>query len=101
MTPSVEISAADILDKLNLTESERAFVLRRIAERLPENTVESEKVRDEVSLAINALDEAKRLYRRPPAQIPVPFERRRGPMNYRDPEHNDLIPQPGGKNGRP
>jgi len=94
---AVEESAAGLIEKLNLTDSERGFVLRRVVERLSDNPVEAERVRDEVNMAIRVLDEAKRLYRRPPAPIPVPFERRRGPMNYADPEHNDLIPRPGGK----
>jgi hypothetical protein len=97
--PSVEESAKEIIGNLNLTDSERGFVMRRVAERLGEQAVETEKVKGEVNLAINALDEAKRLYRRPPAQVPVPFERRRGPMNYTDPEHNELIPRTGRRYG--
>ena len=93
--PSVEESTKEIIGKLNLTDSERGFVMRRVAERLGGQAAETENVKGEVNMAINALDEAKRLYRRPPAQVPVPFERRRGPINYTDPEHNELIPRTG------
>ena len=96
---SVEESAAKIIEKLNLTEAEQRFVLKRIAERLGNDAGESEDVKNEVGMAITALDEAKRLYRRPPAQAPVPFERRRGPLNYTDPEHNELIPRSGRRYG--
>ncbi len=89
----VERTAAQAMENLNLTDSERRFVMNRVAERLPGEAATPECINDEVGLAISALDEAKRLYRRPPAHVPVPFERHRGPVNYADPEHNDLIPR--------
>ena len=93
VTMSREQAAREVMAGLNLTDGERSFVMKRIAERLSENDSQPEVVREEVGLAIATLDEAKRLYRRPPPQTPIPFERRRGPVNYADPEYNELIPR--------
>ena len=78
---------------LNLSDPERNYVYRRIDERVGSENPPPEEVRDEVNLAVRALDEAKRLYRQPPRKTPVPFEKKRGPFNYADPDHNDFIPR--------
>jgi len=91
--PKVDQVATEAMENLNLTDAERRFVMKRVVERIPQEAASPESVRDEVSLATGALDEAKRLYRRPPSRTPVPFERRRGPVSYTDPEYNDLIPR--------
>ncbi len=81
------------LDKMNLSDTERRFVHKRVTERLTDNDTSEEALKAEVNIAVNALDEAKRIYRKPPARTPVPMETRTGPADYTDPDHNDLIPR--------
>jgi len=81
------------LERMNLSDAERRFVYKRVAERAPEPDAVEDTLMAEVNIAINALDEAKRIYRRPPPPMPAPAERRTGPTDYTSPEHNDLIPR--------
>lgn len=89
---SFDVVVCGEIDKLKLTESERNFVNRRLAERVPERDADPSAARTEIALAIRSLDEAKRIYRKPAAAVSIPFERRKGPHDYTNPEHNELIP---------
>lgn len=91
--PSREEVIRASLERMNLSEAERRFVRKRVDERIPESDAPEEELRAEVNIALNALDEAKRIYRRPPPPMPAPAERRTGPADYTSPEHNDLIPR--------
>jgi len=76
----------------NLTRGEWEYVHRRVGARLT-SEVDRNQIIQEVTLCLSDLDEAKRLYRRPSPPPAAPAEKRRGPMDYTNVEHNELIPR--------
>lgn len=75
----------------NLSRGEWEYVHRRVAARVGDGS-DQNLVTQEVRSCIEGLDDAKRLYRRPPPPA-APAERYRGPLDYTNPEHNELIPR--------
>jgi len=88
----VGATISEALAGKNVTRGEWEFVYRRVMARIGDDRDKS-RIILEVKLCLEDIEEAKRLYRRPPPQIAAPAERFRGPLDYRNPEHNELIPR--------
>lgn len=89
--PDLRVTIQHELRNKNLTTKECEFIHNRVAARVG-NEFSEQQAKAEIYNSLTDLQEAKRIYRQPPQPVQVPAERHKGPFDYANPEHNELIP---------